>query len=109
MSEQLSLLDGAYARHTDPHTSHEAARSIQVTDLESVVLGALRALGPSTSHEVAEYTGLDLVTVSPRFKPLEKKGLVKRKLEGFDAEKGRYIYQTRIGKSGRASVVWHLV
>jgi hypothetical protein len=65
---------------------------------------------------VAAYTGLDLVTVSPRFAPLEKKGLVKRRLEGFDAEKGRYIYQTRIGniyqtrigKSGRASVVWHL-
>jgi DNA-binding MarR family transcriptional regulator len=107
--EQLSLLDGAYARRSDPHTAHEAAQRVNVTDLESVVLEALRALGPSTSHEVAAHTGLDLVTVSPRFKPLEKKGLVRRRLNEIDPFTGRVFYETRIGKSGRASVVWHLV
>lgn len=70
----------AHARRTDPATSHEAAASVsmRVTDLELKVLAALVLRGPSTSHQLAEYMGESLVTVSPRMAPLEARGLVKR-------------------------------
>jgi DNA-binding MarR family transcriptional regulator len=70
----------AHARRTDPATSHEAAAEIstRVTDLELKVLAALVLRGPSTTHELAEYIGLSLVTVSPRMAPLELRGMVKR-------------------------------
>lgn len=74
---QLSLLD-APARRTDPETSREAAASVDAAGLEALVLRALHDLGPSTSREVAEHLGRDLVTVSPRFRPLERKGRVRR-------------------------------
>lgn len=70
----------AHARRTDPATSHEAAAavSMRVTDLELKVLAALVLRGPSTSHQLAEYMGESLVTVSPRMAPLEARGMVVR-------------------------------
>ena len=70
----------AHARRTDPATSHEAAASVsmRVTDLELKVLAALVLRGPSTSHQLAEYMGESLVTVSPRMAPLEARGMVVR-------------------------------
>jgi predicted transcriptional regulator len=85
----------ARARRADPPTSHEAARSVKVTDLEAVVLEALRlSYNGLTSHELAERTGLSLVTVSPRLRPLADKGEVR--------DSGR----KRKGESGRNSIVW---
>jgi DNA-binding MarR family transcriptional regulator len=109
MREQLDF--GAYARRLDPHTSHDAAASVKVTDLEAVVLYALKDIGTegATSHEVADHVGMDLVTISPRLKPLEKKGLVRRNLLPGWLDTGRLVYQTRPGKSGRQSVVWFAV
>ena len=70
----------AHARRTDPATSHEAAASVsmRVTDLELKVLAALVPRGPSTAHQLAEYIGESLVTVSPRMAPLEARGMVVR-------------------------------
>ena len=70
----------ARARRTDPATSHAAAASVElrVSNIELQVLAALVLRGPSTSHELADYTGLSLVTVSPRMAPLESRGMVKR-------------------------------
>ena len=70
----------ALARRTDPATSHAAAAdvSMRVNNIELQVLAALVLRGPSTSHDLADYTGLSLVTVSPRMAPLEARGLVKR-------------------------------
>ena len=76
---QLTFLDQpARARRTDPEPSHTAARSLKPRMIESLVLHALRKFGPMTSHEIAALTGLELVTVSPRLKPLEERGLVRR-------------------------------
>lgn len=97
MSAQASLfdLDPARARRSDPETSKAAARSIPVADLEKRVLEALRdhPLG-LTSHDVANLLDLDLVSVSPRFRPLVEKGLILETSE------------RRSGPSGRKSIVW---
>jgi DNA-binding MarR family transcriptional regulator len=88
----------AHARRTDPETAHEAAESISdaLPALEAQVLTALRARGDrgATTHELAEYLQLSLVTVSPRLRPLALKGLVLD--SGFK----------RAGSSGRRSIVW---
>jgi DNA-binding MarR family transcriptional regulator len=68
----------AVARNTDPATSHEAAASVPVQDLELKVLAALVLRGPSSSHDIADYIGVPLVSVSPRMAPLEARGLVTR-------------------------------
>jgi DNA-binding transcriptional ArsR family regulator len=85
----------APARRTDPETSHEAADSVELPDLEALVLAELRALPDgATSHELAASLELPLVTVSPRLRPLANRGLVID--SGFK----------RVGTSGRRQIVW---
>lgn len=93
------LFDWALARRSDPDTAHDAARSLDgapVTSLEEICLAAIIAADKHglTSHELAAATRLELVTVSPRLRPLANKGLI--------ADSGR----RRPGDSGRLSIVW---
>ena len=69
----------ALSRTGDLFTSHAAAASVNVSAAEAVVLAALRAAGERgmTSHEIASATGRDLVSVSPRMRPLCEKGKVR--------------------------------
>jgi DNA-binding IclR family transcriptional regulator len=84
--QQPSLFDrptlpmsDAVARHSDPETSHAAAESVDTAALERFVLEALRERPDgATSEELADETGLSLVTISPRLKPLEGKNLAVR-------------------------------
>jgi predicted transcriptional regulator len=64
------------ARKTDPATSQDAAAGVNSTKLEAMILMVLRAYGPKTMHDVAAITGKPLVTLSPRFAPLRRKGLI---------------------------------
>lgn len=78
----------AYARREDPETSHDAAKSVEahLTAIEAKVLLAIPAAPRDVVlDEVVVATGLDKVTASPRFKPLEEKGLIVRtgKRPGF--------------------------
>ena len=68
----------AFARNSDPLSSHQAAESIScaTTERERIVLEALTKLGPMTTHKIADMTGLTVVTVSPRIKPLRLLNLV---------------------------------
>jgi predicted ArsR family transcriptional regulator len=85
----------AYARGRDPATSHAAAESIRLSDLESTVLIELRKFSDgATSYALAESLGMSLVTVSPRLRPLVNKGLVE--------DSGR----REVGSSGRSQTVW---
>lgn len=94
----LDLFEYAAARATDPRTSHQAAASLPTSHLEEVVLGALKSHTEGlTSHELARITGLDLVTVSPRLRPLVNKRLV--------VDSG----EKRAGTSGRQSIVWKAI
>lgn len=75
----------ARARRTDPDTSHQAAASVDVTHREQQVLDALAAHpGGLTTKEMADVTGVDRLSLSPRMKPLELKGLVIRTEETRD-------------------------
>ena len=91
-------LDQAYARRTDPITSKESAQRVtaSVSELQQLVLAALRKFGPGTTEEIARWTAKSLVTISPRLKPLEAKGAVIRS--------GK-----KVNQSGHAATVWKVV
>src|SRR5262245_55929979 len=101
MTESPNLFDWAAhqtqypARRRDPATSFEAAEQIgpHVTHLEGAVLQALKQQGPATTEELAARLGMSLVTVSPRLRPLELKGKVRRA-------------GTRANSSGRQGTIW---
>jgi hypothetical protein len=95
-----TLFDFAAARHADPPTSKAAAASLEperVTSLMQKVLDAISDLGGAATIEaVADHTGLSLVSVSPRFRPLARLGKI------ADTQ------QRRQNRSGRSAVVWGL-
>jgi hypothetical protein len=68
----------AYARTSDPDTSHDAARAVDASRLEQVVLGTLKTYGPLTARGVAHLSLVDLQSITPRFAPLARKGLIRR-------------------------------
>lgn len=81
MTTQLELGE-AHARTSDPGTSHAAAKAVQgkmATELEAKVFNAVLIGAPyrgMTTHEIAKATGLEYGSVTPRIKPLVKKGLL---------------------------------
>lgn len=95
--EQSSPEHGS-ARRLDPDTSKKAAASVPVADLEARVLRALRICkNGMTTHELSWLLKVDLVSVSPRMRPLVEKNLV--------VDSG----ERRSGDSGRKSIVWKAV
>lgn len=97
----------AYARSSDPHTSQEAVDEVRLTDLEAKVLGALREIHPNgaTSHDIADYLSMDLVTVSPRLAPLLRKKQIERRP---DPDTGKWKTARRPG--GKARILhWAIV
>ena len=85
----------AFARRSDPPTSKESAQRVtaSVSELQQLVLAALKQYGPGTTEEIARWTGKSLVTISPRLKPLEAKGSVVRS--------GK-----KLNQSGHQATVW---
>jgi hypothetical protein len=89
--------DDGGARRSDPRTSWDAAASISVTVLERRVFQALcDCPRGAILDELIDMTGLQKVTVSPRLKPLESKGKIKR-------------IGKRPGKAKRQQTVWSVV
>lgn len=69
----------AYARWSDPDTSHEAAEEVRgetATRLEWMVVETIRDYGRGTMHDVSRITHVPWNTISPRFKPLCRKKLI---------------------------------
>lgn len=94
--KQLDLEEAiALARRTDPETSHAAAATVPVTELEAIVLDQIRRAEPygMTIDELVAMTGLPKVSLSPRLRPLFNKGLVT-------------TCGKRKGDSGRMQIVW---
>lgn len=87
----------AFARATDPETCEIAAASMQseVAALEAAVLEVVVAAGAfgAMLDNAVRVIGRDKVTLSPRFAPLERKGLIRRN-------------GTRLGNAGRPQTVW---
>lgn len=90
----------AFARSTDPDTSHEAANAMsdaRITELQQAALDALKALGGSgTNDDIVEQSGVDWNTITPRMRPLLRKGLVS--IEG----------KRRSTRTGRKQIIWAL-
>lgn len=80
---QPDLFTNAHYRRTDPTTSRDAARSVHANELEQTVIAWMLKQGAhgGNSLEMAEATGLDRVSLSPRFKPLEQAGTLIRTTE----------------------------
>jgi DNA-binding transcriptional ArsR family regulator len=86
------------ARCADPDTSKAAAKSITANALEAIVLCALqRRPDGLTTHELADLTGLSLVSISPRMAPLRKKNLV------------RDSGERRLTSTGSKAIVWKII
>ena len=70
----------AFARRTDPDTSHIAANDVNGTkanQMEKVALSAFRkAADGLMNHELVAVTGIDWNTITPRVAPLRRKGFV---------------------------------
>ena len=64
-------------RRTDPQTSHDAANALDASQLERLVVGCIRKNGPIASDRVAQMLGMSLQSISPRFRPLANKGLIR--------------------------------
>jgi hypothetical protein len=67
---------GAYARREDPATSKEAAITVNSAALEVLVVDALRSHPDISIQDVVEITGERYRSISPRFAPLRRKGLI---------------------------------
>ena len=83
-------------RRADPVTSHEAAESVDTSHMEQVVLEAIQDFGTDgciSDQVLAKLSHYGYSTVTPRYKQLKQKGLVK-----VDDRK-------RKGKSGRGQLV----
>lgn len=65
-----------YARKSDPHTSHDAANKADVNTLQLAVLTHLKTIGPASTNEISEATGIPRDSLSPRIPVLREKGLV---------------------------------
>jgi hypothetical protein len=98
MNTQASLFDSppiARSRRSDPPTSKAAARSVNTSEIEWRVMFSLQKHpGGQTSHEVATYLHLPLVTISPRMRPLVNKNLI--------VDSG----ERRSGVGFKTSIVW---
>jgi hypothetical protein len=67
---------GGYARREDPATSKEAAITVNSAALEVLVVDALRSNPDASIQDVVEITGERYRSISPRFAPLRRKGLI---------------------------------
>jgi hypothetical protein len=92
------MFDQARARKTDPVTSHEAAEKItpHLGTIDDTIYKALLEVGEmgATSDQIVKMTGIKYRSVTPRLKPMCKKGLV--------VDSG----ECRNGDSGRQQIIW---
>lgn len=79
------------ARRTDPETSHEAADSIDTTELERIVYDTIKMFpnGCIGDDVVKMLPQFGIQTISPRYAPLIRKGWVVDTGEKRKARSGR--------------------
>ena len=79
-------------------TSRAAAEAVKPTagKLREIVLRALKRRGPSTPEEVAVWSGIDLMSVRPRFSELSASGLIET------------TGTTRQSRTGKRAKVWRI-
>ena len=72
------MVNKGLARKTDPETSKEAGASIDTTNLEKIVLEAIKAFPDWCILQDIEHTipHIRQSSISPRIRPLIRKGLI---------------------------------
>jgi hypothetical protein len=68
----------AFARKTDPQTSKEAAKTVDVNKMEQLVLDVIKSfpdgcISQDVESALAQYRAS---SITPRYRPLMKKGLI---------------------------------
>ena len=93
-----TIADAGAARSTDPSTSHAAAKSINASKLESLVLACLSNHGPMTAEQVALQVNRTLQTITPRFAPLCDKQMIEKVMtpDGYKKERSRVTGRLRL-------------
>ncbi len=69
-------MNEAYARTSDPETSHEAAANVDASHLTKEVIRILYQIGSSTAREIAEDLDKERDSISPRMPRLVESGLI---------------------------------
>ena len=101
---------GNRARYSDPETSHEAARKstrVLLPKLDEDILSALRAAGPLglTIREMCDkLPDRPHVSISPRTKPLETMGKIRRGRVRSTGE----LFKRKHPSSNMPGIVWLL-
>lgn len=95
----MVLPNMAFARTTDPQTSHAAARTVKVRESQAKVFALLAQLGSATHDELIEYANNTRVGMSPSGVRSRCHELV---VAGMVVDTG----QRRVLPSGRSAVVW---
>jgi hypothetical protein len=105
MSEQLDLF-GAHARTTDPQTSHQAARTVNVTRGQQVVLSEFLMYHRLTDEQLIE--ALKIRQASCRDAKLSDSGARSRRAELVAIGVLRDTGERTTTASGRKTTVWGL-
>lgn len=81
----------AYARNTDPTTAKQAARTVRVTHLESIVLNAVKLfpMGAIMDDIIEALPNHEVRSITPRFRPLINKELLVLTGESRKGKAGR--------------------
>ena len=84
------------ARNTDPETSHEAAKTVSTTQLETIVLNVfMKAPNGLTADELSDrLPTYPLNSITPRIAPLIRKGFLfaSGKRKGKSGKSQRVVY-----------------
>ena len=91
------------ARRTDPSTSHQAAAGVDTTRMEGMVVRCLWKHGPNTADRVADLCGVEVPAITPRFRPLANKKMIRQKHD----EDGNPVTATSL-TSNKQRIVWEL-
>ena len=88
---QLDFDFAPKARRTDPETSKQAALSLDPTEMETLVLEVIRLFPDGCIFDdiVHMLPTIREVSISPRLKPLQKKGLIEATGELRQGKSGR--------------------
>ena len=87
---------GAYARRGDPNTSKDAAATVNSAALEVLVVDALRSNPDASIQDVVEITGERYRSISPRFAPLRRKGVIYTSGKKKAVQTGRTVQTWRV-------------
>lgn len=93
-------LDEALARATDPQTSHDAAKSVNVTRGQTIVYSILAGYGPMTDVEL-------LAHIPPH--TLSPSGARTRRAELVTLGRVRDTGRRQRLESGRFAIVWECI